>query len=343
MNEQLQITAGYLPELNQFQAFTFTCVDSWIHLDLCQQEINIVEQKISAIVNTISLINAYMSELNKLSQHQARHAWREFTAARRLTVTNDFVDKSKDRIDRTSKSNHDEFKNELKRLQSHRNALYKEANSLRAERATLLKKKKILNQQHIANKNELTEKYEACIEHWRQIAKKFKVYYAFEVSDLSYVNEWLADLKEGGTLPEINRVIDTVNKLVDSAIKKFHELNNEYKPYNSRVKAAHESNEYPDTFAKDNAQRKRLAPMVKAAFEDKKALIDARSFFYTRRNELHGYINPLHPDAAIDAICEILSTDREFNTWLAFGINTRKQKRKHWEKKKYGIKNAAKN
>lgn len=346
MNEQLQITAGYLPELNQFQSFTFTCVDSWMHVDLCQQEIDIVYQKISAIVNTIGLIDAYISELNKLSQRQGRHAWREFIAARRLTVTNDFVDKTKNRIDRTSKSNHDEFKNELKRLQSHRNALYKEANSLRTERAALLRRKKMLGQRHIANKKALTEKYESCTEHWRQIAKKFEAYYAFEVSELRYVNEWLADLKEGGTLPEIIQVIGAANEIVKSATETFNNLNDEYQPYKRRVKAARDSNEYPDTFANDNAQRKRLAPMVTAAFEDKKALVDARSFLYNRRNELRGYIDrikPLHPDAAIDAMCEILNADREFNTWLAFGISTSKQKREHWEKKQYRIENAATN
>ncbi|RMX02049.1 hypothetical protein EBQ25_02125 [Allofranklinella schreckenbergeri] len=346
MNEQLQITAGYLPELNQFQAFMFTCVDSWMHVDLCQQEIDIVYQKIRAIVRTIGLIDAYISELNKLSQRQGRHAWRELIAARRLTVTNDYVDKTKDRIDRTSKSNHDEFKNELKRLQSHRSALYNDINSLRNERFNLLQKKKMLDQRHIANKKALKEKYESCVGHWCQIAKKFEAYYAFEVSELKYVNEWMADLNEGGTLLEIIQVIGTANELVKSATEKFHNLNNEYQPYKRRVKAAHDSKEYPDTFANDNAQRKRLAPMVTAAFEDKKALIDARSFLCTRRDELRGYIDrikPLHPDAAIDAICEMLSADREFDAWLAFGINTSKQKREHWEKKQCRIENAAKN
>ena len=70
MNEQLQITAGYLPELNQFQSFTFTCVDSWMHVDLCQQELDIVSQKISAVVTTIGLIDSYISEIKRLSQHQ---------------------------------------------------------------------------------------------------------------------------------------------------------------------------------------------------------------------------------------------------------------------------------
>lgn len=346
MNEQLQITAGYLPELNQFQNFTFTCVDSWMHVDLCQQELDIVSQKISAVVTTIGLIDSYISEINRLSQRKGRHAWRELTAARELTVTNDFIEKTKDRIDRTSKFNRDELKNELKRLQSHRNALYKEATNLRAERADLIRRKKTLDKQHSENKKALAGKYESCAEHWRQIAKKFEAYYAFDASELKHVNEWLADLKEGGTLPEIIKVIGTANEFVKIATETFKNINDEYQPYKHRVKAARDSNEYPDTFANDNAQRKRLAPMVTAAFENKKALVEARSFLYTRRDELRGYIDrikPLHPDAAIDAMCEVLNTDREFKAWLAFGINTNKQKREHWEKMQYRIENAATN
>lgn len=346
MNEQLKITAGYLPELDQFQSFTFTCVDSWMHVDLCQQEIHIASQKISAIATTIGLLDAYISELNKLSQREGRHVWREFTAARELTVTNDFVEKTKARIDRTSKSNNDEFKNELKRLQSHRNALYKEAYELRAERAALLKSKKAVDQQHKANKKALAEKYISCVEHWSQIAKKFEAYYAFEVSEHKYVNEWMGNLREGGTLPEIIKVIDTSNEIVKCANEVFNDLNEEYQPYKRRVKVARDSNEYPDTFANDNAQRKRLAPKVTAAFEDKKALIEARTFLYTRRDELRGYIDrikPLHPDAAIDALCEMLNCDREFNAWFAFSINTSKQKREHWEKKQKRIENASAN
>lgn len=346
MNEQLKITAGYLPELNQFQSFTFTCVDSWMHVDLCQQEIDIVSQKISTIVTTIGLLDAYISELNKLSQHQGRHVWRKFTAARELTVTNDFVEKTKARIDRTSKSNNDEFKNELKRLQSHRNALHKEAKGLRTERSALFERKNTVNEQHTANKKALAEKHKSCVQNWSQIAKKFEAYYAFEVSELKYVNEWMDNLTEGGTLPEIIKVIGTANEIVKCATEAFNDLNEEYQPYKRRVKAARDSNEYPDTFANDNAQRKRLAPKVTAAFEDKKALIEARTFLYTRRDELRGYIDrikPLHPDAAIDALCEILNSDREFNAWFAFDINTSKQKREHWEKKQKRIENATAN
>lgn len=346
MNEQLEVTAGYLPELHLFQSFTLTCVDSWMHVDLCQQELDIVSQKISTISSTISLLDAYISELTKLSQHRERHTWREFTTARELTVTNDFVEKTKARIDKTSKSNQDEFRNELKRLQSHRNALAKEAKELSTERAALLKSKKQADEQHNSNKQALAEKYRSCVEHWHQIAKRFEAYYAFEESDLKYVNQWMSELSEGGTLPEIIKVIATASEKIKYATKTFKDLNEEYQPYKLRVKMAHDNNNYPLSFGIDNVQRKRLAPLVAAAFQDKKDLFEAREFLYTRRDELRGYIErikPLHPDVAIDALCEMLSVDREFDAWAAFGINTSKQKREHWVKKQNRIRNATAN
>lgn len=347
MNEQLKITTGYLPELNQFQDFTFICVDSWMHVDLCQQEIDIVSQKISAIVTTIGLIDAYIYELNKLSQRQGRHAWREFTAARELTVTSDFVEKTKARIDSTSKSNHDEFKNELKRLQSHRNALNKDANELHAERAALMKRKKAVDQQHKANKKALDEKYKSCVENWSQIAKKFESYYAFEVSELKYVNEWMSSLSDGGTLREIIKVIGTtVNDSIQSARENQRSIENERKRYASIVKNAHDTKSYPETFANDKAQRDRLKREADSVWKDLQERLNARSLLYARRDELRGYIDrikPLHPDAAIDSMCEMLNSDREFNSWLAFGINTSKKKRENWERNQNRIENATAN
>lgn len=346
MNEQLKITAGYLPEFNQFQDFTFTCVDSWMHVDLLQQEILIVSQKITAIATTTGLLDAYISELNKLSQRQGRYVWREFTAVRELTVTNDFVEKTKACIDRTSKSNHDEFKNELKRLQSHRNALYKEANELRAERAALLKSKKTVEQQHKVNKKFLAEKYELCVEHWSQIAKKFEAYYAFDVSELKYVKEWMSDLREGGTLKEIIEVIDTAHTSVQIARENHKCLEQKRIKYALRIKKAHDCNEYPETFTNDKAQRDSLKRRADAAWADMRERIEARSLLYTRRDELRSYIErikPLHPDTVIDAMREMLNSDHEFNAWLAFGINTSKQKREHWEKKQDRIENATAN
>lgn len=347
MNEQLQITVGYLPELNQFQSFTFTCLDSWIHVDSCQQEIDIVSQKISTVVSTIGLIDAYISELNKLSQRQERHAWRELTAARKLTVTNDFVKKTKERIDRESKSNRDEFKSELKRLQSHRNALCKKSINLHTERTDLIRRKKLLDKQHSANKKTLADNYESCVERWRQIAKKFEAYYAFEVSELRYVNEWLSNLGGGGTLTELKEVIGTTAKeSVHSAKENHRILENERKRYASVVKMAHDNKDFPVTFASDKAQRDRLKRESDSAWRDLQERLQSRKLLCNRRDELSGYIDsikPLHPDAAIDAMCEMLNADHELNSWLAFGINTSKQKREHREKRQSRIENAVTN
>ena len=50
MNQQLTITTGYLPRLNKFQDLMFSCVDSWMHLDLYQQELKILAKKINNLL-----------------------------------------------------------------------------------------------------------------------------------------------------------------------------------------------------------------------------------------------------------------------------------------------------
>lgn len=336
VNEQLNITAGYLPELNQFQSFTLTCVDSWVHVDLCQQKIDIATQKIDAIMATIGLLDAYVSELNRLFQRQERQAWREFTETRALTVTSDFVAKTKARIDRTSKSSHHEFQNEIKRFQSHRNALNKDANALRIERNALLKSKTKLVEQHKANKKALAENYKSCVEQWSDIAKALEGHCGFEVSELDYVNEWIADLRGAEEAPTIKRLIAVANESVRAAKEHHSGLERERNYYALRISQAHNSKEYPETFSNDKMQRNKFKQDAAAAWADLDNRCKARQLIYDRKHALLEYnnrIKPLHPDAAIDAIYEMLNSDREFNAWLAFGINTSKQKRKHWEMK----------
>jgi hypothetical protein len=346
MNDQLESAGASLPELHNFQKFAFSCVDSWLQVDLCQQEINIIYQKLKAIYSTIGLLDAYMSELTKQLQRQGRKVWRDFTAARELTVVNDFVDSAKRRIERTSKSSDNEFKNELYRLQSHRASLYKEANALRAELSAVFENKIAVDEKHVANKNALAQKYDACVDDWNAIAKKFETFYAHQPSDNRQVNDWLKKCVDGGTLPEIIETIVKANEIVNDAYEVLSELNDEYQPYKRRVQAAHDTKVYPNTFAYDKAVRGRLQPQVREAYENKTSLVAARTILVTRRDELRGYIErikPLHPDAAIESLCEMLNADREFNTWFAFGFNTKNQRREHWEKKQPRIENATTN
>lgn len=337
MNQQLTITTGYLPKLNKFQDLMFCCVDSWMYMDLYQQELNILSKKINNLFSTINLLDAYMFELKKLSQSQERHTWRELTAKRELTVKNDFILKTNERIERTSKSNYEEFKNELRRLQSHRSALLKQVNQLRAESSDLSVKKKEAEEEHKANKNTLKKEYELCVDTWSQIAKKFEAYYAFKECDLEQVNMWMRGLSEGGTLTEIRQIVlKMANEDVAHATQNFNEIKNEFQLYKRRVQDARDTKEYPDSFSSDKARRDYLKIQHNEAFDERKKLMEARTFLYTRRDELRGYIEriqPLHPDAGIDSLFEMLSLDRAFDAWSIFGINTAKQKRKYWEEK----------
>ena len=146
-----------------------------------------------------------------------------------------------------------------------------------------------------------------------------------------------------GAAPEIRKLIEVAQQSVSHGRESHKELEAQRKRYASRVKTAHETKEYPDSFENDKSQRDNWKRAADDAWIDLNQRRAARALIYERRNDLRTYrerIRPLHPDPAIDSICEILTADREFNTWQAFGINTSKQKRKHWESKQNRIENA---
>ena len=339
MNSRLQAASNYMPKLDQFQTFTFTCVDSWMKVDLIQQEIDIYKKKIEAIFTTIGLIDAYISELTKLSQRQGRHVWREMTSTRPLTVSNTYVDKTKRNVDRGSKLSNDEFRNELKRLQSHREALYKEAKELIDQRKGLHFSKDEVELVHNANKQTLDTLYNDCRDHWNEILKGFESYYANTKTEHDYVNQWMSPLKDGGTLKEITVVINTSHEIIKCAQEKYDLIKDDFESYREIIKNARNSNDYPSNYSTIKANYDKLLPIAK----DRGALMASRGFLYGRRDELRGYIDKLkrlHPDEVLDTLYALLSEEREVNTWQAFGINTYKQRVAYRDKQK-GVQRAA--
>lgn len=327
MNTQLNMTTNYLPELEQFQDLIFTCVESWMKADSHQQKIDIVKKKRDAIDATIRLLDAYISELNILSQRHGRKLWREFTGARDQTTQNDFVARTKVRIEKDLQAKEEKFDEETKRLKSHRKELNKEANRLRAERADLIEEKKAMNLEHKNNKAVLAERYRSCKESWREIRGRFETYYAIEESELPYVNEWIRELMNADPHRRIKSLLDLAHQSVQDAKDMARDLRGKQKHYKSRVQMAHNTEDY-DTFDNDKEKRDRFMRKADAAWEDYQERIVARKEVFARRDELRGYYNRfarVHPDAAIDDLCEVLDSDLEFEPWHAIGINTKRQ------------------
>ena len=333
MNTRLEAASGYMLKLDQFQTFTLTCVDSWIKVDLLQQEINIYTKKIEALFSTICLLDAYISELTKLAQRQGRHVWREMTNARPLTVDNAFVDRQRQRIDKGSKLNHEEFRYEHKRLASHRDALYKEVKLLIDERKELHARKSEVEVVHNANKKTLEALYDVCCEQWKEMLRAFETYYSNTSSESAYVNQWMMHLKEGGTLREIVTLLGTAHEMINCANETFAPVKDEYYAFKAIIQKARQSNEYASDYSTVKVNYDKLKPIAKDCWE----LSQARTVLYSRRDELRGYIEnlkKLHPDEVLDTLYVLLKEERDVNTWQAFGINTQKQRIEYHNKQK---------
>ena len=373
MNEQLSLAHDYLPDLKKLQSLLHKCVDSWIHLDLAQREIDIVSAKISSTASMIGLLETYVRELSILSQRKRRLRWRKLSSARESPVANDFVENEKFRIERNLKSGSREFESERKRLQSHRSTLIKQKNALYAERDELIERKGVAAKRHAANKEDLRARFRSCKEHWDRIAGRFAYHVLNDVKN-KHVRKWMSDLPESGNMAEICRRaifnahsdFERAKGKADRASEKFKSLDGEFQAlrdefdvYRRRVREAHNSEEYSDSFSSDKDQRDRLYHQKQDAFELKQDAYDdyskhndcrneiweARKIVFDCRDELRRNIDrirPLHPDSVIDALCEVLDAkSMKLERLPAFGIGTKEQRQEHWERKKKGIENAA--
>lgn len=341
MNNQLETTQDYMLDLNTFIEMMFKCIESWMQVDLCNQELKLIDQKKYTIQSTIDLIEAYINELKNLSQYKERKIWNNSIKERKLTISHDFIVSTEDRIKRNFNANSDEFKNEIKRLKSYVDTLKHEINNIKIERQNIKKQLDKLRYTHEKNKETLRLQFELCLKFWNQISKEFESYYAFEKCDLDYVNEWLLGLEGGGTLSEITYTLKKIVPEVIRSNKQHHnDLNRDHRDlrdqqlhYKNLVKMAHNNQDYTN-LSEIKEKRNNFRQKADDVWEDicniKKELeriYEARDFLKSRQSELYTYINsikPLHPKQVINEFYEMLN-DEQVNPYRVFGISNGKR------------------
>lgn len=342
MNNQLETTQDYMLYLNTFIEMMFKCIESWMQVDLCDQELKLINQKNDTIQATIDLIETYINELKNLSQYKERKSWKNSIKERKLTISHNFIVSTEDRIKRNFNANRDEFKNEIKRLNSYIATLKHEINNIKTERQTIKTQLDKLRYAHEQNQKTLRVEFEFCLNSWNQIAKRFESYYAFEKCDLDYVNEWLSGLEGGGTLTEITYILKKIVPEVIRSNKQHHnDLNRDHRDlrdqqlhYKNLVKMAHNNQDYTN-LSEIKEKRNNFRQKADDVWEDicniKKELeriYEARDFLKSRQSELYTYINsikPLHPKQVINEFYEMLN-DEQVNPYRVFGIGNGKRK-----------------
>lgn len=341
MNNQLETTQDYMLYLNTFIEMMFKCIESWMQVDLCDQELKLINQKNDTIQATIDLIETYINELKNLSQYKERKAWKNSIKERKLTISHNFIVSTEDRIKRNFNANRDEFKNEIKRLNSYIATLKHEINNIKTERQTIKTQLDKLRYTHEKNKETLRLQFELCLKFWNQISKEFESYYAFEECDLDYVNEWLLGLEGGGTLAEISHTLKTVvSEVIRSKNQDYNYLNQAHRDlrdkqlhYKNLVKMAHDNQDYTNLAElksnRDNFRREAddVWENICDVKKELERIYEARDFLKSRQSELYTYINsikPLHPKQVINEFYEMLN-DEQVNPYRVFGISNGKR------------------
>lgn len=341
ISSQIGLASEYVVQLRQFQSLFFPCLNAWFQLDLCKKEINFIFKQIKTISSTMELIDMYIKEIQTLQQRKRRKEWLRFTSQRVLFESN-FITEIQQSITNLSRMENLEFSNEIKRLRSHKDALLKQKRELFEKKDSLNVNSEKIKKSHLDNKKLLIQQYGLCLDYWNKIKDKFESFYAYKTSNNTYLNQWIADCQNGGTLAEIKALIRDKNDMVESARKTAQETKEKFHFYKNQVKQAHNTGNF-DTFDKDKAKRDEYYHKQNDAVTYSKSLVEARKTLYCRRNEISDYIDKvkmLHPDSVINDISLLLQNDKVLNTHGIFGISSRKQKNEYRKHKELGVKDA---
>lgn len=338
------VVQHYIPRLEHFQQLMFSCIHSWMQVDMLQRRINTISQTIDAIDATMALYEAYIDELKKLSQRQSRMEWRHLMENRSLTVSGELIEKISTNIEEDSHSGNDKFRREIHRLKSEKEKLWYERGRLLSEHQSRMEEKTHLFNQHKQNQLMLKEEYTRCIQTLQYMKKSIWNYYSVYPTGNQYADVWLARIANTLSSREMEGVrlsiIRVKRELITNSVADVKECKEQFQYYRRRIKKAHDTGDY-STLDEDKEKRgewyERLADAVehqKIAFEAQTIidpLLDEANEMAIEANEMAMHIRnlfKLHPDRSIEKLRELFP-DKGVSTWNLLGISTAKEKREH--------------
>jgi hypothetical protein len=320
MNQQIEITGNYMQELQELQEKALYALVSWMNLDVCQKNIGLVKKSIHTNDSLKSLLESYISELSELIQMEERKMWDALLVGRDLKISSEFIQTTMRSIERGVKSKKHERSDVIHRLKSHRSHLFQSRMRLSELKGSLYESHDTLKREYGDAIDMFWQQYQICINRWNEIKTQFESYLCHTPTGCEYVDRRLDKMHEGGTLAEICGLIREEKEELREVYSEINEINEEYQPLRERIHEAHETNEYYDSFANDNAEKKRLRKILADALEKKRGLQLSISVLSNRRDELGQYVNgirPFHPNAVMNFLQESLQEENDIDFSLA--------------------------
>jgi len=335
LNEQIGKAEVYVLHLGDFQDKMFVCVDSWMSVSIVGQQIKSLSERIETNSRMLDFIKVLQIELNKLTQCSERAEWRKMIKERPIQASSTFIERTVRQVEANQKSSTASVQRDLNRLKSRSLSLQKEIEELRHERDQKITASKELMEKHNANKTDLRKQYEKCSKMFGEIKDRFSDRFGSAPTESNLANRWIAEIKDGVTLPKLISIHKGTAELQREACDEFNDIDERFNAIRIKIKESHEIKNF-DTLDQDKVERDRLFKERKEVGDKRREISTAREVVYARGNalkEMLGKFELLHPDESIRLIVRIFSMGKDFDTYREIGVSTREDRRKHYERK----------
>jgi methionine synthase II (cobalamin-independent) len=334
LNTTVTSAHEYLLDLAQFEDFVFVAFNSWMRIDLEKKQIDLLSEKLRTLYASLDLLNAYEAEINRLTQKEERHAWHLTVKERPVRISSDLVEATIDQLVRTRNTSARQFKEDIKRIMSHKLHLRGQIRDLENQRDEYKNGYYQSQKEHDQVKAELSKRYKHCTEKFKAIRATLEDYYCRQPTKSNVANSWiyaLSGLIHTQNLKDLHR--NTKDEF-ETAKLEYHQVRDERSEILDRIQQCRDTDDYSD-FSSLKTKKLAVQDHFNLAKTGYLGINDARKAIYERPKEVNGLLTRLDkllPDQSILNIMKIFDVDDTFNPMRAIGVSTDEQRRLHWKK-----------
>lgn len=325
LNEHLTNTTEHVSQLKLLQQMMFVCLEDWMSMSQSEQRLSLQRSKYHLVISNIKLLESFEKEIVRLSQQEDRQAWREIISDRAPRVSTPKIDQHIKRFELEMDKDAKAYKQELRRINSHKKLLLKQLSDIHALRTKIREEEvKPAQKKFKQSKQDLRVFYNSCLQNWIELQNFFENYYQNKVSDSDLANQWISEMENGGTLKEYKQIISDTSSNWQDAKDYTSSLRERMASVKARISLAHGLQDF-STIDVDKKTRDSLFHSIKSAIEDQNRLYEARQVFYTRREEINvflGWIKRFHPSKTVEQAFELVAQDSPDLYWKAIGLST---------------------
>lgn len=335
LNTTVTSANEYLPDLAQFQDFMFVAFNSWIRIDLEKKKIDLLSEKLRTLYASRDLLNAYETEINRLTQREERHAWHLTVKEKPVRISSELIDSTIEQLSRNRNTDARQFKENIQRIRSHKLHLRGQIRGLENQRDEYKNGYEMILKEHDGVKAELSKRYKHCTEKLKVIRARLEDYYCRQPTKSDIANSWIDAISGLIRTQDLKELHRNTKEEFETAKLKLQLARDERSDILDRIQRCRDTDDYSD-FTSLKTMKTAAQARFNSAKTEYSVISLARTVIFERPKEVNGllsHLDKLSPDQSILNIMKIFEVDDTFNPMRAIGVSTAEQRRLHWEKK----------